>query len=226
MFCIERRMAQKNPLRSDRLPYYVSARANNHEAFRLEATRLWRLLGDELYLHGVSYGIETHACVLMPNEIHLLVTAPGADLGKFLSCLLSYLTKRANLKTGRSGRIMGGHYFWSLLTQSCDFAHVLKYIYRQPVHAALATHAESYPFSTLHGLSGEGPLPFPLHWPRINEWDLPQFLMEPAQLVSWINLPFPENAREAIEKGARRRLFALPRDRNTRRKPAWASRLI
>ncbi len=199
-------MPRKNLVRSDSLPYHVTARANNREAFFLDLPRLWELLGTQCLFLNTVYKVEFHAVVLMPNHIHMILTVPEFDLGLVMNDFMRSISRRSNLKTGRTGHVFGGPYFWSLVQSSRYFSHVLKYVYRNPVRANLCEKVEDYPYSTLRGLVGAAHLPVPIHYTRSElELFLPAF--EGQQQLLWLNTPFSTEVEEQIKKGLRRKLF-------------------
>jgi len=209
-------MPRKPLIRSDQLPYHVTARVNNREPFHLLLPQMWRIIGDEcLNLHLV-YGVEFHSVVMMPNHFHMLMTVPEHDLGEVMRLFMSYTTRSSNLISGRSGHLFGGRYYWSLINSSRYFGHAYKYVYRNPVRAHLCARVEEYPFSTLQGSLGLGHLPFPLHYTRV-AMDLALPSVESQAQLEWLNLPFPKEAEALIQKGLRKRVFETIMDRDTRR---------
>jgi putative transposase len=209
-------MPRKLLIRTDTLPYHVTARANNKEPFPIEQDRMWKILGSECLTLSFIYDVEFHAVVMMPNHIHMLMTTPTHDLGKVMNILMSNVTRRCNRASGRSGHVFGGPYHWTLIGSSRYFGHALKYVYRNPVRALIAGSVETYPYSSLHGLLGRSHLPFPIHFTRANlELNLPD--LEGPQLIPWLNTPFPKEAEELIRKNLRKRTFDTILNRNNRR---------
>ncbi len=209
-------MPRKKLIRSEFLPYHVTARANNREIFHLDPDRMWNVLNDELLLATIVFGIEIHAFVMMPNHFHLLLTTPNEDLGKVMSCILSYVTRTANLISGRSGRVFGARYHWSLMNEGTYYGHALKYVYRNPVKAQLSASVEEYRFSTIFGISGAGPLLVPLHHPRCGH-GLSFTTNELDSMLSWLNRPFSNEIDVAIKRGFRRSVFEMPVNRTSRK---------
>jgi putative transposase len=209
-------MSRKTLQRSDRLPYHVTARANNREEFHLYGPKLWDIVKSECWTASLIYGIEFHAVVLMPNHFHMIATVPEADLGVVMESLMTNIAKKLNLLSGRSGHVFGGPYFWSLISSSRYFGHVLKYVYRNPVRAELCDQTENHPFSTLPGIVGDSHLPFPIHFTRsLFEAGLP--LESSTEFLTWLNTPFPMEAEKLIKMGLRRKIFEKVIDRGKRR---------
>jgi REP element-mobilizing transposase RayT len=209
-------MPRKLLKRSDRLPYHVTARANNRECFPLAMDKLWKIVEDECLFLSIVYEVEFHALVLMPNHFHIILTVPTHDLGVIMNEFMKSVSRRTNLESGRSGHLFGGPYHWSLINNSRYFGHALKYVYRNPVRAKICESVENYPYSTLFGLLGKAHLTFPLRFTRVGmEIALPS--TEGELQLDWLNTPFPTESERLIQLGLRRRLFDSIIDRKTRR---------
>ena len=205
-------MARKSLIRSDFLPYHVTARSNNREAFPLEPEQTWRVLTSECYAITSIYGAEIQALVMMPNHFHMIITIPYFDLGKVMNCFISSASRTTNRISGRTGHLFGGPYNWSLINSGHYYSNVLKYVYRNPVKANLVDRVEDFQYSTLHGILGKSHLPFPLYYPREGFFKVPE---EQEMMLNWMNNPFSKEAQEAIRKGFRHRLFQIPTNRKT-----------
>lgn len=199
-------MPRKNLVRSDRLPYHITARVNNREDFPLSQEKFWNVLAGECLNACWVYEVEFHAILLMPNHFHIILSVPKYDLGKVMNTFMSSITRTTNLMSGRSGRLFGAPYFWSLINSSRYFGHALKYVYRNPVRAKICEKVEDYPYSTLHGLIGSSHLPVPIHLTQVGmEISLPS--TDPITQLAWLNRPFPTEAEELIRQGLRKRTF-------------------
>lgn len=209
-------MPRKPLIRTDCLPYHVTARANNREEFALPLARVWKIIGKECLFLSLIYEVEFQAVVLMPNHIHILLTVPKHDLGIVMNEFMKSVSRSINLRSGRTGHVFGASYHWSLINNSRYYGHALKYVYRNPVRAKLCGRVEDYPYSSLHGLLGKAHLPFPLYQTRVGmEIALPT--TESYFQLDWMNTAFPSEAEKLIQKGLRRKLFDVIIDRKTRR---------
>ena len=206
-------MSRKLLIRSNFLPYHVTARSNNRESFPLPPEQTWEIISNECYAISAVREAEIQALVLMPNHFHMIITVPAFDLGKIMQGFISNISRTVNRNSGRSGHVFGGPYHCSLINSGLYYSTALKYVYRNPVRANLVERAEDFKYSTLHGILGKSHLPFPIYYPREAFFNVPD---EPETMLSWINTPFTKEAQEAIQKGFRRRLFRLPIDRKTR----------
>ena len=203
-------MPRKNLIRSSTLPYHVTARANTREAFPSDLTEVWDIFSDSCLDATFVHGVEIHALVVMPNHFHLLISTPQSDLGVVMERFMASATKTMNRISGRSGRVFGGPYHWSLIDSTLYFANALKYVYRNPVRAGLCRDAEAYSFSTLSGLRGNGRLPFPLYFP----FGLCGFLGipdDPTGLVQWLNRTWSAEREAVIREGLKRTTFCPPK---------------
>jgi len=208
-------MPRKPLIRNNLLPYHVTARANNREAFVLSMDQNWEIVGRESLFVSLIYAVEFQALVLMPNHLHIILTVPQHDLGIVMNMFMKSVSRTMNLRSGRSGHVFGASYHWSLINSSRYFGHALKYVYRNPRRAKLCDRVEDYPFSTLHGLLGRSHLPFPIHFTRTAmELGLPA--TECGHQLDWLNTPFPVEAEHLIQKGLRRKFFQAVVDRKTR----------
>jgi putative transposase len=219
-------MGRKKLIRSDHFPYHVTARTNNRVLFPVALNFIWQIATEELYVLSILYEIEIQGFVLMPNHIHLLITVPKEDLGVIMRNFLSVLTRRVNGLSGQTGHLLGGPYFWTMITSTRYFGHALKYLYRNPIRAGLCEKVEEYEFSTASGLLGQTHLPFPIHFTRIGlEINLPDPEISDAW-IEWLNRPFTKEAEELIQRSLKKRKLKELINRNTRRPYDELSRLI
>lgn len=199
-------MARKKLIRSAHFPYHVTARSNNREPFHADIETVWRILLESSFEISVLYQTQVHALVLMPNHFHLLATAPQEDLGIVMRDFMRSVTLAINRVSGRSGRVFGATYHWSLIDSPTYFCHALKYVYRNPVRAKLCPQAEDYPFSTLWGLLGNEHLIIPIYYPY--QWDhIPRLPAGYDHLLKWINTPFKTEHEKVIQLGFRRATY-------------------
>src|ERR1700752_2973729 len=106
-------MSRKPLIKSKIHPYHVTGRCNNRETFYCNLDEVWELLCLELSEIIEKFQVNIHAFVLMPNHFHLLISTPTDDLSETMKTFMCAVTKKINLKTGRSGRVFGSRYHWS-----------------------------------------------------------------------------------------------------------------
>jgi putative transposase len=202
-------MPRKTLIRTSAYPYHVTARCNNREAFYCPPEEAWRVFSWHLNEASEKFEAKIHAFVLMQNHFHLLISTPRDDLGVVMQYFILFLTKTLNAKAGRSGRVFGDRYHWSLITTLDYYDYALKYVYRNPVKAGLSTRVEDYPFSTLGGVLGSRRIFFPLHPLAENQSLIPHD--KPTEFLAWLNQPFQKEHDDAIRKGFRKKNFAMPK---------------
>ena len=173
-------MPRKPLIRSNFLPYHITARGNNKEPFPCGPHEAWKIFNKELMVIHEQFEVKIHA----------------------------FVTRSINSKTGRTGRIFGGRYHWSLVGTELYYDCALKYIYRNPVRANLVSSVEEYDFSSLKSVLGYSKSNFPLEsmiWctdiiPGKNE----------HVFLNWLNQPLKSEDEAAIKKGFRRLNFTPP----------------
>jgi putative transposase len=103
---------------------------------------------------------ETHAYVLMPNHVHLLIT-PRIPLPKLTKSLKSITAKRANQVLGLSGAPFWQNESYDHLVRSAEeFNNIRRYIENNPIKAGLAINAAELLWSSASGMNPPG-APYP-----------------------------------------------------------------
>lgn len=201
-------MARKPLVRSNFLPYHITARGNNREPFPCEFDQAWKVFSINLNDIITLFGVKIHAFVLMPNHFHLLLTTPADDLGLVMQHFMKSVTKTINMISGRSGRVFGGKYHWSLVDNDHYLDSALKYIYRNPVKAGLAMKVEEYAYSSIREFISHD-TPFSILPSSYNSTLVPDG--EVQNYLSWLNRPFNGEQEEAIRIGLKKRKFSPPK---------------
>ena len=202
-------MPSKRLIRVQESPYHVTARCNNKEPFKGPLEMVWNIFTVEINEIIKKYDCKIHAFVLMPNHFHLLITTPKDDLGVIMQTFMVTVTQKINLISGRSGRVFGGRYHWSLIDDHQYYDCALKYIYRNPVKAKLSERVEDYPFSTINSVLENHFINFKIE-PAVGlQGNIPH---EDAQaFLLWLNQPFQGEQEGAIKKGFQKSRFNPPR---------------
>lgn len=106
------------------------------------------------YLKLLQAGCEKHGCalhayVLLPSEIHLLLT-PSTEQGisKLMQMLGRYYVQYFNKKYDRSGTLWEGRYRGTLVDPANYLLKVYRFIESAPVRAGLVAQAEDYAWSS------------------------------------------------------------------------------
>jgi len=90
---------------------------------------------------------ELHAFVVMPNHVHMLVTA-GVAAARWLDALKGFTGYTANRVLHRSGPFWLDESYDRLVRSGDEFARIHKYIELNPVKAGLVVTAELFPWSS------------------------------------------------------------------------------
>ena len=208
-------MPRKLLIRSNVHPYHVTSRCNNRETFHYDLDKVWEIFSFEIKELIESHQSKIHAFVLMPNHFHLLISTPGEDLGKAMQTFIASVTRKINLKSGRTGRVFGARYHWSLIGSPNYYDNVLKYVYRNPVKGGLITTVQNYRYSSLGAILEntaswiQPPLGYEMNIPNNRK----------TEFLNWLNQPFGTEQEIAIKKGFLKPEFHPPKNRSDRKIP-------
>lgn len=106
------------------------------------------------YLSLLQGGCEKHACalhayVLLPSEIHLLLTpSTGQGVSKLMQMLGRYYVQHFNKKYDRSGTLWEGRYRGTLVDPANYLLKVYRFIEAAPVRLGLVSQAVDYAWSS------------------------------------------------------------------------------
>ena len=107
-----------------------------------------------IYLAALRHSSESahcavHAYVLMPNHVHLLVTAGEArSPARMMQALGRNYVRHFNDRHGRTGTLWEGRYRSSLIDSERYFLQCSRYVETNPVRAGLARRPEDYHWSS------------------------------------------------------------------------------
>ncbi len=142
--------------------YHVTARGNERRAiYRQDDDRRAFLatLGEAV----TRFGLLVHAYCLMPNDYHLLVQTPRANLSADVGWLQTTYSIRFNHHHQRSGHLFQGRYKAHLVEADEYAAELIKYIHvnpvrprdkRKPIPAERRAELERYPWSSHRAYAG------------------------------------------------------------------------
>lgn len=95
-----------------------------------------------------------HACVVMPDHVHLLLTPLAREdgsgfvsLSEVIHSVKSYSATRVNELLSRTGALWLDEFFDRLIRSETDFLEKKTYIRNNPVKKGLVNFAEEYPYS-------------------------------------------------------------------------------
>ena len=109
---------------------------------------------------GVGEGVDLHSYVLMPNHVHLLLTAhEDTGVSKLIQSAARRYVGYYNAKYGRTGTLWEGRFHSSIVTTDYYLLACHRYIDMNPVRSGLANYAADYRWSThrhySHGIRDE-----------------------------------------------------------------------
>jgi putative transposase len=90
---------------------------------------------------------QLHACVVMPNHVHLLVS-PAVTTQQWLGPLKGFTAHQANWILGRHGPFWQDESYDHLIRDDREFQRVQRYIEQNPVRAGLVALPEEFAWSS------------------------------------------------------------------------------
>jgi putative transposase len=129
-------------------PQLITQRGNNGTAIFLDETDFRQYLQ---YLRDAlrESALLLHAYVLMPDHVHLLVSAPNEkSLGRMMQQLGRRYVRWFNDRHHRSGTLWEGRYRSTVLEPCAWFLAASCYVEANPVRNGLVAGCEHYPWSS------------------------------------------------------------------------------
>lgn len=129
-------------------PHYVVQSGNNRQPVFHDSADYIAFLG---WLRGAAktFKVAVHAYVLLPDQLHLLVTpADETGLGQMMQLLGRYYVPYFNQKYERSGTLWQGRYKTSPIDPENYLLVCSRYIETRPVAAGLAAAPLEYVWSS------------------------------------------------------------------------------
>ncbi len=125
-------------------------------------------------------------------------------------------SKRLTKSGNRINQTFGGRHFKTVLQAQNYFLNCYKYVYSNPLRAGLVKQAESYPYSTLHGLLGMNKLLIP----TVEDDTL---FGDVEGTLRWLNKPVDREHAEAMRVGLKHPFFAAKKNTCSNRSmiPEW-----
>ena len=188
-------MPRKPLIRSEHLPYHVTSRSHNKEAFALPIENVWSLA---LKSFSEAYGlhpVEIVSFVLMSNHYHLLLYTPKGNLDLFMYEFNKRLAQSIQRESKNINQVFGGRYKWSLIESKQYFSNCYRYVFQNPVRAGLVYRCEEYRFSTLGCTLGKSAFSIPLY---------DKFGFKDEYALSWLNERLGEKEIGVLRKRLRR----------------------
>lgn len=149
-------------------PHYVVQRGNNLQAIFVDGQD-YASMKALLREMGRRFGVDLHAFILLPNQIHLLVTPETvASLPQFMQSVGRSYVRSFNNRHGRSGTLWEGRYRATVLEPQAWLLPAMVVLESQAVVQGLAARAVDYGWSSARhnaGAQTEGMLRLhPAYW--------------------------------------------------------------
>jgi REP element-mobilizing transposase RayT len=129
--------------------YHVITRGNNRQSIFRDHQDYHAYLR-RLETYRGRYRISLYAYVLMPNHVHVLVETGMFPLSKFMQGLQQSYTLYFNRRHRRVGHLFQGRYRAILCDRESYLLELIRYLHLNPVRARIATHPDTYPWSSHH----------------------------------------------------------------------------
>lgn len=197
-------MSRPKYIPSTDLPYHITARSHNKDAFRLPPELMWPLVCDELTRLHFIHDFQILSFVLMPNHFHMITVTPKANLPEGMHSFMTHVSKQINAMTGNLNQNFGARHFRCLMTSHHYLLNAYKYVYRNPVKAGLCRRVEDYRYSSLQMYLGLQPIAYPLSedCTLMNDID---------STLAWLNKTHSNSQWKDIRIALKHSEFKLPR---------------
>ncbi len=202
-------MPRKPLIRSNNLPYHVTARSNNKEWFTLPMPDMWDLAQKSLQEAISVHRVEIISFVLMGNHYHMLLQTPESNLDNFMYEFNKRFALKIKQSTGQINRIFGGRYKWCLIESQHYLINCYKYVYQNPVRAGLVQNCEEYPFSTLRCLIKNIKFSIPIH---------DKYGFKDEYGLRWLNQKIDCEEEKALKNGLAKSVLVTLKDRDKRKR--------
>lgn len=136
-------------------PQHVIQRGNNRSPIFC-AAQDYRFFLECIQEGCDRYDCAVHAYVLMTNHVHLLVTPKGAEgISRLMQSVGRRYVQYFNFTYQRTGTLWEGRYKSVPIDSEIYLMTCYRYIERNPVRAAMVTHAGGYGWSS-YGANADG----------------------------------------------------------------------
>ena len=188
-------MPRKPLIRSAHLPYHVTSRSHNKEAFALSTENVWLLALQTFSEAHALHPIELVSFVLMSNHYHMLLYTPRANLDLFMYEFNKRLALKIQSESQNINQVFGGRYKWNLIESNTYFSNCYRYVFQNPVRAGLVYRCEEYRYSTLSCSLGKSEFSIPLY---------DKFGFKDEYALSWLNERLGEKEISVLKRKLKR----------------------
>lgn len=135
-------------------PHYVVQRGNNLQAIFVD-TQDYACMKDLLREMGRRFGVEIHAFILLPNQVHLLLTPQTLEsLPQFMQSVGRTYVRTFNNRYGRSGTLWEGRYRATVLEPQAWLLPAMVVLENQALVQGLTGRAVDYGWSSARHNAG------------------------------------------------------------------------
>lgn len=135
-------------------PHYVLQRGNNLQAVFIDGQD-YASMKDLLREMARRFGVDIHAFILLPNQLHLLVTPESADsLPQFMQSVGRSYVRGFNNRHGRTGTLWEGRYRATVLEPQAWMLPAMVVLESQAVQQGVAGRAVDYVWSSARHNAG------------------------------------------------------------------------
>lgn len=136
------------------LPHYVVQRGNNLQAIFVDGQD-YGAMKELLREMGRRFEVDIHAFILLPNQLHLLVTPTAADgLPQFMQSVGRSYVRTFNNRHGRTGTLWEGRYRATVLEPQAWMLPAMVVLENQAVTEGVAGRAVDYGWSSARHNAG------------------------------------------------------------------------
>ncbi len=130
--------------------YYVTNRGRHGDEVFVDAND-YQVFIDLLRESTTLWNIAVSAYCLMPNQYHLLVQTPDANLSRSMRHINGLYTQRFNRSHDYDGPLFRGRFKSILLEEGDYLIELVKYIHQIPEREGLALKFDGYPWTSHPG---------------------------------------------------------------------------
>lgn len=94
-------------------------------------------------------GCRLHAFVVMPDHVHLVVTANDTRMSRVMQLIKGRFARMCNARAGAKGPIWQSRYHEVTLRSERATCEAMRYVVENPVAAGLSDSPESFPWSSV-----------------------------------------------------------------------------
>ncbi|MBF6630034.1 MAG: transposase [Comamonas sp.] len=135
-------------------PHYVVQRGNNLQPIFMDVQD-YASMKALLREMGRRFGVELHAFILLPNQLHLLVTPEAADsLPQFMQSVGRTYVRTFNNRHARTGTLWEGRYRATVLEPQAWMLPAMVVLESQAVAQGVASRAVDYVWSSARHNAG------------------------------------------------------------------------